>query len=29
MYKPILEYGGWGIKHGFKGKAYNVMENTE
>ena len=24
MYKPILEYGGWGIKQGFKGKAYNV-----
>ena len=23
-YKPISEYGGWGIKYGFKGKAYNT-----
>jgi hypothetical protein len=23
-YNPILEYGGWGIRYGFKGKAYNV-----
>ena len=26
-YKPISEYGGWGIKYGFKGKAYNVSGN--
>jgi hypothetical protein len=23
-YKPISEYGGWGIRYGNKGKAYNV-----
>lgn len=23
-YHPILEYGGWGIRYGRKGKAYNV-----
>jgi hypothetical protein len=23
-YKPIRDYGGWGIKFGKKGKAYNV-----
>jgi len=23
-YSPLKEYGGWGIKYGFKGKAYNV-----
>ena len=27
QYKPLLEYGGWGIKYGFKGKAYNVSGN--
>ena len=28
-YKPILEYGGWGVKQGKKsvGKAYNVRGN--
>jgi len=26
-YKPLAEYGGWGIKYGFKGKAYNVSGN--
>lgn len=27
-YRPILEYGGWGIRYGFKaGKAYNVKGN--
>jgi len=26
-YKPIIDYGGWGIKHGFNGKAYNVSGN--
>ena len=28
-YKPILEYGGWGIRYSFtgKGKAYNVSGN--
>jgi hypothetical protein len=23
-YRPILEYGGWGIRYGWKGMAYNV-----
>lgn len=23
-YRPILEYGGWGIRCGWKGRAYNV-----
>lgn len=23
-YKPILEYGGYGIRYSFSGKAYNV-----
>lgn len=23
-YHPIREYGGWGIRYGFHGKAYNV-----
>lgn len=23
-YRPILDYGGWGIRYGRKGKAYNV-----
>jgi hypothetical protein len=23
-YRPITEYGGWGIRYGCKGKAYNV-----
>ncbi len=26
-YKPITEYGGWGIKWGPKGKVYNVSGN--
>ncbi|HVO76303.1 MAG TPA: hypothetical protein VMT35_19945 [Ignavibacteriaceae bacterium] len=26
-YNPVLEYGGWGIRYGFKGKAYNVSGN--
>ena len=26
-YRPILEYGGWGIRFGLKGKAYNVCGN--
>ncbi len=26
-YNPILEYGGWGIRYGRKGKAYNVSGN--
>jgi hypothetical protein len=25
IYHPIKEYGGWGIKYGKKGKAYNVF----
>ena len=23
-YRPLLEYGGWGIRYSFSGKAYNV-----
>lgn len=23
-YRPIMEYGGWGIRYGSSGKAYNV-----
>ncbi|MDX5348361.1 MAG: hypothetical protein LPK19_14085 [Hymenobacteraceae bacterium] len=23
-YNPIMDYGGWGIRWGFKGKAYNM-----
>jgi len=26
-YKPLREYGGWGIRYGAKGKAYNVRGN--
>jgi len=26
-YNPIWEYGGWGIRYGFRGKAYNVKGN--
>ncbi len=26
-YRPMLEYGGWGIRYGWKGKAYNVRGN--
>ena len=26
-YSPIKECGGWGIKYGRKGKAYNVSGN--
>lgn len=26
-YNPIAEYGGWGIRWTFKGKAYNVYGN--
>ncbi len=26
-YRPILEYGGWGIRCGWKGMAYNVGGN--
>jgi hypothetical protein len=26
-YNPILEFGGWGIRFGFKGMAYNVSGN--
>jgi hypothetical protein len=26
-YRPIKEYGGWGIRFGRKGKAYNVYGN--
>ncbi len=23
-YRPIMDYGGWGIRYGWKGKAYNI-----
>ena len=26
-YSPIREYGGWGIRYGSRGKAYNVSGN--
>ena len=26
-YSPLWEFGGWGIKYGFQGKAYNVSGN--
>ena len=26
-YSPILEYGGWGIRYGRKGRAYNIRGN--
>jgi hypothetical protein len=26
-YRPIMEYGGWGIKYGIKGLAYNISGN--
>ena len=26
-YSPIKEYGGWGIRYGKKGKAYNISGN--
>ena len=28
VYKPIREYGGWGIRYGKRGKAYNVSGNV-
>lgn len=27
QYNPLLEYGGWGIRYGARGKAYNVSGN--
>lgn len=27
VYRPLLDYGGWGIKYGRKGKVYNVRGN--
>ncbi len=27
QYKPLREYGGWGIRFGFKGKAWNISGN--
>jgi len=27
-YRPILDYGGWGIRMGFRKKAYNISGNT-
>jgi len=26
-YNPIVDYGGWGIRYGVKGRAYNVSGN--
>ena len=26
-YNPLVDYGGWGVKYGLKGKAYNVSGN--
>ena len=26
-YRPLIEYGGWGIRCGWKGRAYNVSGN--
>lgn len=26
-YNPVLEFGGWGLRFGFKGMAYNVSGN--
>ncbi|MFN5421816.1 MAG: hypothetical protein ACK5AO_00995 [bacterium] len=26
-YKPLLEYGGWGLKYGTSGLAYNISGN--
>jgi hypothetical protein len=26
-YSPIIDYGGWGIKYGLKGLAYNISGN--
>lgn len=27
QYKPLLEYGGWGMRFGVKGTAYNIAGN--
>jgi hypothetical protein len=27
QYRPIVEYGGWGLRWGFSGLAYNVSGN--
>jgi hypothetical protein len=26
-YNPLLEYGGWGIRYGARGKAYTISGN--
>ena len=26
-YRPLVEYGGWGVRHGRGGRAYNVSGN--
>jgi hypothetical protein len=26
-YRPIMEYGGWGIRYALRGRAYNVFGN--
>lgn len=27
-YSPLLDYGGWGVRYGLKGRALNVAGNT-
>lgn len=27
VYRPLVEYGGWGVRYGRGGKAYNVSGN--
>ncbi len=27
QYNPIMDYGGWGIRYGIKGKAFNIRGN--
>lgn len=27
QYNPLLDYGGWGIRYGIKGKAFNIRGN--
>lgn len=27
QYRPLAEFGGWGLRYGFGGKAYNIKGN--
>jgi hypothetical protein len=27
QYRPLIEFGGWGLRYGFGGKAYNIKGN--